>query len=115
MVKISTGLSLSVILGVLVAASLLSPAGNAQNTIANARRHATSYLDSECTADPVERERIIRLLVAERDQIIALGPKYRETVCATRPPSSSCSSAHSPGTTPPSPATRQNPSALRRS
>ena len=82
-VEISTGLSLSVILGVLVvtiAASLLSPAGRAQNAIANARRHATSYLDSEYTADPAERERIFRLLLAERDQIVALGPKYRQKV-----------------------------------
>jgi len=82
-VEISTGLSLSVILGVLVvtvAASLLSPAGKAQNAIANARRHATSYLDEEYTADPVERERIFALLLAERDQIVALGPKYRQKV-----------------------------------
>jgi tellurite resistance protein TerC len=82
-VEISTGLSLSVILGVLVvtvAASLLSPAGKAQNAIANARRHAMSYLDSEYTADPAEREHIFRLLLAERDQIVALGPKYRQKV-----------------------------------
>jgi tellurite resistance protein TerC len=82
-VEISTGLSLSVILGVLVvtvAASLLSPAGRAQNAIANARRHATAYLDSEYTADPEERERIFRLLLEERDQIVALGPKYRQKV-----------------------------------
>ncbi len=82
-IEISTGLSLSVILGVLVvtvAASLLSPAGKAQNAIANARRHAASYLDSEYTADPAERERIFGLLLAERDQIIALGPKYRQKV-----------------------------------
>jgi tellurite resistance protein TerC len=82
-VEISTGLSLSVILGVLVVtvvASLLSPAGRAQNAIANARRHATSYLDSEYTADPVERERIFALLLTERDQIVALGPKYRQKV-----------------------------------
>ena len=82
-VEISTGLSLSVILGVLVvtvAASLVSPAGRAQNAIANARRHATSYLDSEYTADPAERERIFRLLLTERDQIVALGPKYRQKV-----------------------------------
>ena len=80
-VEISTGLSLSVILGVLivtVTASLLSPAGKAQNAIANARRHATAYLDSEYTADPAERERIFRLLLAERDQIIALGPRHRQ-------------------------------------
>ena len=82
-VEISTGLSLSVIIGVLlvtVIASLLSPAGRAQNAIANARRHATPYLDSEYTADPAERERIFRLLLAERDQILALGPKYRQKV-----------------------------------
>ena len=82
-VEISTGLSLSVIIGVLlvtVLASLLSPAGKAQNAISNARRHATSYLDSEYTADPAERERIYRALLAERDQIIALGPKYRQKV-----------------------------------
>jgi tellurite resistance protein TerC len=82
-VEISTGLSLSVILGVLVvtiAASLLSPAGRAQNAIANARRYAASYLDSEYTADPAERERIFRLLLTERDQIVALGPKYRQKV-----------------------------------
>jgi tellurite resistance protein TerC len=81
--EITTGLSLSVILGVLVvtvAASLLSRAGRAQNAIANARRHATSYLDSEYTADPAERERVFRLLLDERDQIVALGPKYRQKV-----------------------------------
>jgi tellurite resistance protein TerC len=82
-VEISTGLSLSVIIGVLlvtVLASVLSPAGKAQNAISNARRHANSYLDSEYTADPAERERIYRALLAERDQIIALGPKYRQKV-----------------------------------
>ncbi|HEY0167538.1 MAG TPA: TerC family protein [Jatrophihabitans sp.] len=82
-VEISTALSLSVIIGVLlftVLASLLSPAGKAQNAISNARRHAGSYLDSEYTADPAERERIFRALLAERDQIIALGPKYRQKV-----------------------------------
>lgn len=79
--EVSTGLSLSVILGVLVVtvvASLLSPAGKARNAIAAARRHATSYLDAEYTSDPEERERIFRLLIDERDQIIALGPKYKE-------------------------------------
>jgi tellurite resistance protein TerC len=82
-VEVSTTLSLSVILGVLVVtivASLLSPAGRAQNAITNARRHATSYLDAEYTADPAERERIFRLLLEERDQIVALGPKYRQKV-----------------------------------
>ncbi|HEX8080311.1 MAG TPA: TerC family protein [Jatrophihabitans sp.] len=81
--EISTALSLTVIIGVLlvtVLASLLSPAGKAQNAITNARRHAGAYLDSEYTADPAERERIYRALLVERDQIIALGPKYRQKV-----------------------------------
>jgi tellurite resistance protein TerC len=82
-VEINTGLSLGLIVGVLavtVGASVHSPAGKAQNAITSARRHATSYLDSEYTADPVERERIFKDLLAERDQIIALGPKYRQMV-----------------------------------
>ena len=82
-VEISTGLSLTVIIGVLVVtvlASLFSKRGRAQNAISNARRHATSDLDAEYTADPDERERIFRELVGERDQIIAIGPKYRQLV-----------------------------------
>ena len=79
--EISTSVSLSVILGVLVVtvlASLYSPAGKARTAIGNARRHASAYLDSEYTQDHAERERIYRLLLAERDQIVALGPKYRQ-------------------------------------
>ena len=79
--EISTSVSLSVILGVLVVtvlASLYSPAGKAQNAISNARRHASAYLDSEYTKDPAERERIYSLLLSEHDQIVALGPKYRQ-------------------------------------
>lgn len=82
-VEISTGLSLTVILGLLVVtvvASLLSPAGKARTAITNARRHATSFLDSEYTADSAERERIFGLLLDERDQIVALGAKYTQKV-----------------------------------
>lgn len=79
--EISTSVSLSVILGVLVVtvlASLFSLAGKAQNATSNARRHASAYLDSEYTKDPAERERIYGLLLSEHDQIVALGPKYRQ-------------------------------------
>ncbi|WP_205876247.1 TerC family protein [Mycobacterium camsae] len=82
-VEISTMMSLSVIVGVLVVtvvASLLSKKGKATTAIANARRHATAYLDSEYTHDPQERERIFRKLLDERDQIMALGPKYHQLV-----------------------------------
>ncbi|MBX9641395.1 MAG: TerC family protein [Mycobacteriaceae bacterium] len=82
-VEISTWMSLGVIVGVLlvtVVASLLSPKGKAATAIANARRHATAYLDSEYTHDPGERERIFRKLLDEGKQIMALGPKYRRMV-----------------------------------
>jgi len=82
-VEISTALSLGVIVGVLaitVLASLFSKRGLAHQAIANARRHATSYLDAEYTMDATERERIYHALVAEHDRIVALGPKYRQMV-----------------------------------
>ncbi|WP_237570285.1 TerC family protein [Mycolicibacterium lacusdiani] len=82
-VEISTAVSLSVIIGVLVVtvvASLVSRKGKAQTAIANARRHATAYLDAEYTTDAAERQRIFDKLLAERDQILALGPKYRQMV-----------------------------------
>ncbi|WP_181311324.1 TerC family protein [Nocardioides campestrisoli] len=87
-VEVGIGLSLTVIVGVLaitVIASLVSPAGKAQNAIANARRHAAAYLDSEYTHDPAERERIYRALEAEREQIRQLGPKYQEKARQERP------------------------------
>lgn len=59
--EISTGLSLSVILGLLastVIASLVSTKGKAQNVIAAARRHAIAYLDVE--TDPAVRDDIFR-------------------------------------------------------
>ncbi|MGH3349272.1 MAG: TerC family protein [Nocardioides sp.] len=86
--EISTGLSLAVILGVLVVtilASLFSKRGRAQNAIANARRHAAAYLDSEYTDDPAERERIHNALLAERDVIVSLGPKYLQIARSETP------------------------------
>lgn len=82
-VEISTTLSLVVIIGILVVtvvASLLSRKGKAQTAIVNARRHATAYLDSEYTCNAAERERLFGMLLNERDQILALGPKYRQMV-----------------------------------
>ncbi|MFC5930372.1 TerC family protein [Cryobacterium melibiosiphilum] len=79
-VEISTGLSLSVIIGTLivtVVASLLSKAGKAQTAINNARRHAVSYLDLDYTADISERERIYQMLADEEAQVLAMDLKYR--------------------------------------
>ncbi|MDE8668820.1 TerC family protein [Pseudarthrobacter sp. H3Y2-7] len=78
--EITTGLSLTVIIGTLVitvVASLLSKAGQAQTAINNARRHAVSYLDLGYTADPAERERIYNALLNEVRQIEEMDPKYR--------------------------------------
>jgi tellurite resistance protein TerC len=79
-VEISTGLSLSVILGILVVtvlASLLSKKGRAKTAIGNARRHMNAYLDLGYTQDDAERERIYQLIEDEVAQIRSLGPKYR--------------------------------------
>ncbi len=81
--EISTGLSLVVILAVLVVtvlASLFSTRGRTQTAMANVRRDALAYLDSEYTNDPDERERIFRRLEDSRDHIIALGPKAKQIV-----------------------------------
>ncbi|HEY6747864.1 MAG TPA: TerC family protein [Mycobacteriales bacterium] len=80
-VEISTGLSLSVILGVLlitVIASLASPRGRAQNAVTAARQHATEYLDVE--TDPVRREEIFARLAAEIEVIKGLPEKYRARI-----------------------------------
>ena len=82
-IEVSTGLSLSVIIGVLlvtVIASLVSPAGKAQTAVNNARRHANDYLDLSYTSDESERERIYRALCDEEKQILQMDKKYRDKV-----------------------------------
>jgi len=82
-VEISTGLSLTVILGVLtvtVIASLTSARGRAQNAVAAARRHATDYLQTH--NDQAYRERVYGELVREIAVIKALPEKYRKCIRA---------------------------------
>jgi tellurite resistance protein TerC len=79
--EISTSLSLTVIIGALVItvlASLFSKAGRAQTTIANARRHATQYLDLGYTEDHAERLRVYNALLQEEESLRRLEPKYRQ-------------------------------------
>ncbi|MFR9728129.1 TerC family protein [Saccharopolyspora sp. MS10] len=83
LLEISTGLSLSVIIGVLVVtviASLLSPKGRAQNAVAGARRHATTYLDEGYETDPAIREQTYRKLLQEEQQIAKLPARYRAAI-----------------------------------
>ncbi|NJP89157.1 TerC family protein [Nonomuraea sp. FMUSA5-5] len=80
-VEISTGLSLSVIIGVLavtVLASLASPKGRAQNTVSRARRYAQEYLDVE--HDPELRAELFAKLLAEEEQLRRLPEKYRRRI-----------------------------------
>ncbi|MCZ2404594.1 TerC family protein [Paenarthrobacter sp. Z7-10] len=81
--EISTGLSLTVILGVLAATvivSLLSPAGKVQAAVSGIRHHATEYLDLTYTSDSGERERIYGLMIAEDERISAMPLKHRDRV-----------------------------------
>jgi tellurite resistance protein TerC len=97
-VEISTGVSLSVIIGVLVVtvvASLISPKGRAQNAVANARRHAKQYLDLSYEADQQLRERTFEALLQEEQIIRGLPEKYA-AASATSTNSSTYSIAPTP-------------------
>ncbi|MGP3956665.1 TerC/Alx family metal homeostasis membrane protein [Nonomuraea sp. 3N208] len=79
--EISTGLSLSVIVGVLfvtVIASLTSAKGRAQNAVSAARRHAQAYLEVE--HDPELREELFGKLCAEEEALKKLPEKYRRRI-----------------------------------
>lgn len=82
-IEITTGLSLSVIVGILIItvfASLYSKAGKAQTAVNNARRHAENYLDATYTSDMAERERLYALLTDEEKEILTMPTKYRDKV-----------------------------------
>jgi tellurite resistance protein TerC len=80
-VEISTGTSLAFIIGVLivtVVASLLSPKGRAQTSVAAARRHATEFLDIE--TDPRYCDEIYHRLLDEEAHLKSLPEKYRARI-----------------------------------
>ncbi|MET3720790.1 MULTISPECIES: TerC family protein [unclassified Arthrobacter] len=82
-VEVSTGVSLTVILGVLVVtilASLFSPKGKAKNAVSGAKRHATEYLDLTYETDMAERDKIFAKMVREENQIRSLPEKYKRLV-----------------------------------
>lgn len=79
-VEVATGVSLVVIIAILVVttvASLLSPKGQAQNAVANARRQATEYLSESYAGYPAEREKVFEKLCAAEQSIHKLPAKYR--------------------------------------
>ncbi len=82
-VEVSTGVSLSVILGVLVVtvvASIFSPKGKAKNAVSGAKRHAVEYLDLNYETDMVERDKIFARMCREEAQIRKLPEKYKRLI-----------------------------------
>ena len=82
-VEVSTGVSLTVILGVLVVtilASIFSPKGKAKNAVSGAKRHATEYMDLNYETDMAERNKIFARMVREEDQIRKLPEKYKRLI-----------------------------------
>ncbi|WP_104062408.1 TerC family protein [Arthrobacter sp. 4R501] len=82
-VEVSTGVSLTVILGVLtvtVLASIFSPKGKAKNAVSGAKRHATEYLDLNYETDMAERDKLFARMVREEDQIRRLPEKYKRLI-----------------------------------
>ena len=82
-VEVSTGVSLSVILGVLVVtvlASIFSPKGKAKNAVSGARRHAVEYLDLNYETDMNERDKIFAAMCREENEIRKLPEKYKRLI-----------------------------------
>ncbi|MCO4253959.1 TerC family protein [Pseudarthrobacter cellobiosi] len=82
-IEVSTGVSLTVILGVLavtVLASIFSPKGKAKNAVSGAKRHATEYLDLNYETDMAERDKLFARMVREEDQIRSLPEKYKRLI-----------------------------------
>ncbi len=82
-IEVSTGVSLTVILGVLVVtilASIFSPKGKAKNAVSGAKRHATEYLDLNYETDMAERDKLFARMVREEDQIRSLPEKYKRLI-----------------------------------
>ncbi|MDQ0863675.1 TerC family protein [Arthrobacter globiformis] len=82
-IEISTGTSLSVILGVLavtIIGSVLSPKGKAKTMVSGAKRHATTYVDLNYETDIAERERIFDKLVHEEQELRKLPEKYKRLI-----------------------------------
>ena len=81
--EVSIELSLIVIVSVLaitVTASLMSPAGRAQDAVTSARHHAEQYLDTTYETDVDERRKIYASLEGELEAIKKLPEKYRDRI-----------------------------------
>lgn len=82
-VEISTGTSLTVILGVLIVTvlgSIYSPKGKAKNMVSGAKRHATEYVDLNYETDIAEREVIFNKMLREEAELRKLPEKYKRLI-----------------------------------
>ena len=82
-IEISTGLSLTVIIGVLVVtvlASIYSPKGKAKNMVSGAKRHATEYVDLNYETGIAEREEIFNKMLREEQELRKLPEKYKRLI-----------------------------------
>jgi tellurite resistance protein TerC len=82
-IEISTGLSLTVIIGVLVVtvlASIYSPKGKAKNMVSGAKRHATEYVDLNYETGIPEREEIFNKMLREEAELRKLPEKYKRLI-----------------------------------
>jgi TerC family integral membrane protein len=81
--EVGTGLSLSLIVGILVLTvivSLLSPKGRARTHVAAARRHATEFIDIE--KDPAYCDELFHRLLVEEENLKQLPERYRARIRA---------------------------------
>jgi tellurite resistance protein TerC len=94
-VEISTGLSLTVIVGILVVtviASLVSPKGRAQNFAAAIRRHATDAVDS--SKPHTERATAFERMRETQQKAETLPAKHRQAVAGDETVKTAVSRAH---------------------
>ncbi|MGO3211009.1 TerC family protein [Brachybacterium sp. AOP42-C2-15] len=85
--EITTGFSLSVILGVLtvtVLASLLSPKGRAQAAVNNAHQEAKAYIEMSYASFEERRQGIYDQMIAHEKRIDSLPAKYESMVVAEK-------------------------------
>ncbi|MBB5830780.1 TerC family protein [Brachybacterium aquaticum] len=85
--EITTGFSLTVILGVLVVtivASLLSPKGRAQAAVNNAHREAQAYIEMTYASFEQKRDAMYEQMLAHEKIVDSLPAKYEDMVVAEK-------------------------------
>ena len=85
--EITTGFSLTVIVGVLIVtvlASLMSPKGRAQAAVNNAHREALAYIEMSYASFEAKRDQMYDRMIAHEKMIDSLPAKYEDMVVAEK-------------------------------